>query len=111
MEPKEVDSMNFQTIYDFAKTYTNDRFLLELIAIDYYSFHKSKPKDLFEIEQKVEEDLRELASHQKSKFVSIQISFNYQIWKEENRIEETAENWLIEFVGTSHHIIHSKVLQ
>ncbi|WP_334126310.1 B12-binding domain-containing radical SAM protein [Empedobacter brevis] len=101
----------FQTIYDFAKTYTSDHFLSELITIDYYSFHKSKPKDLFEIEQKVEEDLSELASHQKSKFVSIPISFNYQIWKEENRIEETAENWLIEFVGTSHHIIHSKVLQ
>ena len=70
----------FQTIFDFAKTFTNDKIVLELIAIDYYSFHKSKPKDLFEMEQQIEEDLSELASHPKSKFVSIPISFDYQIW-------------------------------
>ena len=101
----------FQTIFDFAKTFTNDKIVLELIAIDYYSFHKSKPKDLFEMEQKIEEDLSELASHPKSKFVSIPISFDYQIWKDENRIEKTPENWLIEFVGTSHNIIHCEVFE
>lgn len=101
----------FHTIFDFAKTFTNDKIVLELIAIDYYSFHKSKPKDLFEMEQKIEEDLSELASHPKSKFVSIPISFDYQIWKDENRIEESTENWLIEFVGTSHNIIHCEVLE
>ncbi|MDM1551231.1 B12-binding domain-containing radical SAM protein [Empedobacter falsenii] len=101
----------FQTIFDFAKTFTNDKIVLELIAIDYYSFHKSKPKDLFEMEQKIEEDLSELASHPKSKFVSIPISFDYQIWKDENRIEKTPENWLIEFVGTSHNIIHCEVIE
>lgn len=101
----------FQTIYDFAKTFSNDKIILELIAIDYYIFHKSKPKDLFEMEQKIEDDLREIASHPKSKFVSIPISFNYQNWKENYQIEETEENWLIEFVGTSHNIIHCEVFE
>lgn len=101
----------FQTIYDFTKTFTNDEIVLELIAIDYYSFHKSKPKDLFEMEQKIEEDLSEIASHPKSKFVSIPISFNYQTWKENYQIEQTKENWLIEFVGTSHNIIHCEVFE
>lgn len=101
----------YQTIYDFAKSFAEDKMILELIAIDYYSFHKSKPKDLFEMEQKIEDDLSEIASHPKSKFVSIPISFHYPNWKENNQIEQTQENWLIEFIGTSHNIIHCEVFE
>jgi len=100
----------YQTIYDFAKTFANDPIILELIAIDYYCFHKSKPKDLFDIEQKIKHDLSEIASRPKSRFVQIQLSFDWNKWQKEQLIEHNQENWLIEYVGTSHNIIHCEIL-
>lgn len=97
----------YNAIYDFAKDYTNDPLVLELIAIDYYSFHKSKPKDLYEIESQSEIDFSEIATHHKSRFVNFPISFDWKTWNVEQRIKPLNQDWIIEYVSNSHNVIHT----
>jgi anaerobic magnesium-protoporphyrin IX monomethyl ester cyclase len=40
----------FEIIYTYTKCNYNDKIILELIALDYYTYHKVKPTDLYQIE-------------------------------------------------------------
>ncbi|MDA3615223.1 B12-binding domain-containing radical SAM protein [Polluticaenibacter yanchengensis] len=40
----------YECIYSYVKDTYNDEYLLQLIVMDYYAFHKVKPKDLFNVE-------------------------------------------------------------
>ncbi|ADX68746.1 B12-binding domain-containing radical SAM protein [Weeksella virosa] len=99
----------YETLYTFTKKYYNSSILLQLIAIDYYTQHKSNPKDLFEIEEELAMDYSAIATHPKSRFVNFSIDFDWIIWKTERRIVKAQNLWIIEYITNSHNIVHPPV--
>ncbi len=95
----------YENISEFvAEFYPNDRILKELIAIDYYLFYKVKPKTLFLNE--VSNDVKYSLLHDlglnphKLRYLVFPISFDFSIFKKENRIFEKENLLVLEFTGT-----------
>lgn len=99
----------YETLYTFTQKQYNSPILLQLIAIDYYTHHKSNPKDLFNIEEELAMDYSVIATHPKSRFVNFSIDFDWMIWETERRIVETKQMWVIEYITNSHNVVHPPV--
>ena len=94
----------YETIVEYSKTNTNDPIILELLAIDYYTSQKSKPKDIFSFELAKEEVDRLLIEENietNKRIVILPLQFDWKIWKNENRIEMTPTPLVLEYAGNS----------
>ncbi len=109
---REYHKYTLNDIYEIldefaAKNYPEDRILKELIAIDYYLQHKVKPKIMFLDEVSREEkhtiiQERKL-DHHKFRFIIMQLSFDYSVFRAEQGTIVTGNHLLIlRYNGTNH---------
>ena len=88
-----------------SASYPEDTVLKELIAIDYYAFYKVKPKTLFleEVDRFTKYPLLDSLglNHQKTRYLVLPISFDFDVFEKENIIKKVANNHLIyQYSGT-----------
>ncbi|MBK7763554.1 MAG: B12-binding domain-containing radical SAM protein [Bacteroidetes bacterium] len=81
----------YTILYEYAQThFAADRILHQLIALDYYSYYKVKPKMLFlaNYDKKlVQQQIESLQlNHHKYRYVAIDLDFNFNEFKNEGRI-------------------------
>ena len=94
----------YNTIIEYSKEATNDPFIIQLLAFDYYTNQKSKPKDLFGIElpkNKVDEIKLNSNLDKNKKIVIIPITFDLEKWLNENKIEKLNQYLVLEYAGNS----------
>ncbi len=89
----------YETLNEYAETaFPNDLILKEMIGLDYYLFYKVKPKTLFleEINRQEKYALldRLKLNHQKNRYFVLPLSFDFDLFEKENRVE-LSENPLI----------------
>jgi anaerobic magnesium-protoporphyrin IX monomethyl ester cyclase len=94
----------FEIMTKFAENnYPDDKFIKELIAIDYYLHFKVKPQPLFleEISKpeknKVIEKLR--LNHHKFRFVVLPVSFDFGTFLEHNQIKTGNHHFIAQYNG------------
>lgn len=96
----------YTILHDFAKeNYGEDEVLMQLIAIDYYLWHKVKPENLFGLELSREEKSKIVTewglNHHKYRFVIMQLSFDYSVFKlEQGRITRGDHKLILRYSGT-----------
>jgi anaerobic magnesium-protoporphyrin IX monomethyl ester cyclase len=96
----------FEILSDYVgKYYEKDVVLRELIAIDYYLFHKVKPKTLFLEEVERAEKyalLNELRlNHQKYRFIVLPLHFNFEVFEQSQVVDNQLSMLIIQYAGTS----------
>jgi hypothetical protein len=96
----------YELIYDFAKdNYADDFILQELIAVDYYLQQKIKPQQLFIKEAEISEKnilLQQLnLNPNKFRFVILPLSFDFDLFKQENKILKTPAKLIIQYSGVT----------
>lgn len=92
----------YETIVEYTKANFEDEILMQLIAIDYYSTQKSKPKDLFgfEVNKKDTEIFKEANEIEtKDRLVLMAISFDWKIWINELEIQKSKEMFTLYYPG------------
>lgn len=92
----------YETILIYTKANYNDPVLLDLLAIDYYTTQKSKPKNIFDLELSKEET-NELILTEKSneKIVAFPIHFNWEEWNLNNEIKPSNDVFVLSYAGNS----------
>lgn len=96
---------DYQIIYQYLKRSYSDPILLELLAIDYYTFHKVKPQDLFDIE--VEKSIKfkwidaNGFNHHKYRYVMFPISFDIKKYIEHGEVIPKEDMACIQFDGVN----------
>ena len=96
----------YQNLNNYVSaSYPEDIVLKELIAIDYYAFYKVKPKTLFleEVDRFTKYPLLDSLglNHQKTRYLVLPISFDFDVFEKENIIKKVANNHLIyQYSGT-----------
>lgn len=81
----------YELLFGFAEThYPTDTVLKQLITLDYYAYYKVKPQSLFWEELPRSEKYGLLDSfklnHNKFRFVTLPLTFDFAIFEKENRI-------------------------
>lgn len=92
----------YETIVEYTKANFEDEILMQLIAIDYYSTQKSKPKDLFgfEVNKKDTEIFKEANEIvTKDRLVLMAISFDWKSWINELEIQKSKEMFTLYYPG------------
>jgi anaerobic magnesium-protoporphyrin IX monomethyl ester cyclase len=84
----------YELLFGFAETnYPDDSVLKQLITLDYYAYYKVKPQTLFWEELPRNEKYALLDSlklnHNKFRFVTLPLTFDFELFEKENRIEES----------------------
>jgi radical SAM superfamily enzyme YgiQ (UPF0313 family) len=104
----------YETLFDFvSEKYADDNVLKELVSLDYFLSHKVKPKAIFieEIDKKeqnkIAEDMK-LNSHQ-FRYAMLPVSFNFEIFRSENRIQNAQQIVIIRFSGTEYPITEKAI--
>lgn len=119
-EQKDFHKYSLEDVYtiacNFCKlNYPQDIVLRELLAIDYYTHHKVKPKPLLinEIDKKEKFELLDKLklNHHKFRFVVLPISFEYDVFKLKNTIEEKNNLLIIQYDGVQKAQIKPRQLQ
>ena len=105
---RDYHKYSLEDVYTIAesfveKNYPNDTVLKQLIAIDYYSHHKVKPKPLIledlERTKKIKFIEEFKLNHHKFRFVILPLTFNYEIFEQENRIVNENYMLIIQYNG------------
>ena len=97
----------YETLFDFvSEKYADDNVLKQLVSIDYFLSHKVKPKPIFleEIDKKEQNKIAEtlqLNTHQ-YRYAMLPISFDFEIFKTENKIKNAQQLVIITFTGTDY---------
>ena len=94
----------YETIVEFTKANFDDEVLIQLIAIDYYSTQKSKPKDLFgfEVDKKETEIFKEANEIETNdRVVLLPITFDWKIWNSDLKIEKSDEMFTLYYPGNT----------
>ncbi|MGZ3883499.1 MAG: DUF4080 domain-containing protein, partial [Bacteroidia bacterium] len=109
-EKKEYHNYSLTDVFDIVTAYacqhySNDPYLKELIAIDYYLHFKVKPKALF---------LEEITQLEKSKvigalkldrsrhrYIVLPLTFDFKLFSKENRILDRQQHLIIKYSGTA----------
>lgn len=97
----------YEILHEYASmSYPEDITLKQLIAVDYYLQAKVRPKPLFieEMERPEKSALIEKLNlnHHKYRHVILPLSFNYQLFSQQNVIEKEKYNLILQYSGTSH---------
>lgn len=95
----------FATMHEYhQEKYPNDKILQELSAIDYYLQHKVKPKELILAGLPKEEKNKYInennLNHHLYRFMILPISFDFELFEKENRIEKRNDYLVIQYSGT-----------
>lgn len=116
----DLHRYTLKNIYEFLYQYANQHFaediiLKEFIAIDYYLHHKIKPQQLF-IEEISSQQKQEILNQQqlnthKFRYTVLDLHFDYDIFKNENKIEFTPYTLILKYVASEKaiHISTSKI--
>jgi anaerobic magnesium-protoporphyrin IX monomethyl ester cyclase len=96
----------FEILNDFAKiNYPDDKVIEDLIGIDYYLYHKIKPEAKYLTEMARTDKFNLIAqkrlNHQKYRYMIFPIAFDFNKFDQENIIEPSSENLIIQFNGTT----------
>jgi anaerobic magnesium-protoporphyrin IX monomethyl ester cyclase len=92
----------YEHLFHFAKQqFADDPILHEIIAIDYYLFHKIKPKVQY-VNEIARSEKNEMINklhlnHHQNRYAILPISFNYETFKNEMRIEKQTDNLIIQY--------------
>jgi anaerobic magnesium-protoporphyrin IX monomethyl ester cyclase len=95
----------YQILFDYAvHEFPNDEILRGLIAIDYFSFYKVRPEQLF-VEELPRTEKNHWVdtlglNHHKFRHVMFPISFDFAVFEKENRIEPCEQVMIFEYTGT-----------
>lgn len=86
------------------KEFAHDTTIKQLIAIDYYLYHKVKPKALF-LEEVTRPEKHQLIeklrlNHHKYRYVILPLNFDFKLFEEQHTIESGASNLIIQYNGT-----------
>jgi anaerobic magnesium-protoporphyrin IX monomethyl ester cyclase len=92
----------YETLNDYiSANYADDKILIELLAIDYYQFHNMKPKimyvDELPKEQRDEVILNSGLDLKKAKYVIMPLSFDFNIFEKQNRIEKSDDILILKY--------------
>jgi hypothetical protein len=95
----------YETIHEYhSNTFPEDKILKELTAIDYYLQYKVKPKE-FIINDLYKEEKNKFINenklnHHLFRFIILPISFDFEKFSNENKIELVEEKLVIQYSGT-----------
>ncbi len=93
----------YQIIHQYINKHYNDAFLLQILAIDYYTYHKVKPTDLYQVE--LDKALRSEVydtlqlNHHKYRYAIIPAVFDVNIWEAEGQKTPSESFSIIQFDG------------
>ncbi len=83
--------------------FPNDKVLHEIMAIDYYLFHKIRPADAYLMELPRDEKFILLnaskLSHQKFRFAVLPITFDFVTFQQHGTLVEKNDNLIIQYTG------------
>ncbi len=96
----------FDIITQFVeKNYPEDTIIKQLIAIDYYLHFKVKPKTLFLEEIAHTEKIKLIdelqLNHHKYRFIILPVTFNFQLFSTESKIETGNHHVIIQYNGVN----------
>lgn len=106
---RDFHKFSLMDVYEIVTQYTtkafpNDKTIQQLIAIDYYLYHKVRPKELFlqEVPRNEKTQLIEKLklNHHKYRYVVLPLNFDFKQFEERHTIEEIASNLIIQYNGT-----------
>ena len=95
----------YEALYKYAlQKHPSDKVLHQLIYLDYYSYNKIKPKDLFDIEPDKKEQNQVLTEmgfniHQ-HRFAYFAVSFDINHWLENYEVKKDDDILVVQFTGT-----------
>ncbi len=101
----------YETLVEFVKQNSTDPILLQLVAIDYYSTQKSKPKDIFnfELDKNLTEEIKLKNNIETTnRIVILPLSFSWIDWKENQQIITEKSYCILEYPGNQLPIIHKE---
>lgn len=94
----------YEVAFDYFKTNFDDPIVLELLAMDYYTYYKVKPQDLFEMEMSKELRFQKIESlqlnHHKFRFAMIPVHFNVFLYMTEYVLVHVEDTMILSFNGT-----------
>ena len=102
----------YEALWKYALlAYPEDKILHQLIYLDYYSYNKIKPHDLFGIEPDKKEQNRVLSAlgfniHQ-SRYAYFPVSFDIHHWMGNFEVKEDTDTLVVQFTGKEKPLIHS----
>jgi hypothetical protein len=102
----------YEAFYKYAlQEYPQDRVLHQLIYLDYYSYNKIKPKDLFGIEPNKKEQNQVLTKMgfniHKHRYAYFPVSFDIKHWLENYEVIQDDDTLVVQFVGTEMPVVFS----
>ena len=92
----------YETIIEYTKANFEDPILMQLLAIDYYSTQKSKPKDLFglELTKKETNALKEQFEIETAdRLIILPIAFDWEVWQNTLTIVPKEEKFTLFYPG------------
>lgn len=94
----------FEHLNNFARfAYPHDSILHELAALDYYSYHKTRPQEqyLSEVDRPQRQHIVQTLNlnHQRYRFMILPLSFNYQNWHEHQIIHREPSLYILQYNG------------
>lgn len=95
----------FHILHQYAASAYKDDFLMQLVAIDYYTYHKVKPQDLYTIE--VDRDTRSglytslQLNHHKYRFAIIPSVYDFDTWQQHRQFSKSQDFSIIRYDGNN----------
>jgi len=109
-EQKDFHKYSLNDVYEIITNYSeknhpNDFVLKQLIAMDYYLHHKVKPQVQFlnEVERNQKNQLiaNKQLNHHKYRFIILPLTFNYEVFEKENKIEQGDYTAIVQYDGVN----------
>ncbi len=103
----------YQILFEYTQLhFPEDIYLKQLVAIDYYLFHKIRPADayVFELEKKKKFELLNTLklNHQHFRYVILDLDFNFSHFNDTQEIKSEAYQIIIQYTGRDKpQIVHS----
>lgn len=95
----------FDVLTQYCKTnFSEDKTLLQLVAVDYYLHYKVKPKQLYigEISREQKNNLIDTKklNHHKNRYIILPLEFDFDKFHKQNIVTAGSHNLIIEYNGT-----------
>lgn len=106
---RDFHKFSLTDVYEIITQYVETNFpgdptIRELIAVDYYLYHKVRPKALFLEEIALPEKHRLIEklrlNHHKYRYVILPLNFDFKLFEEQQTIERGASKLIIQYNGT-----------
>lgn len=95
----------FDVLTQYCKThFSEDKTLLQLVAVDYYLHYKVKPKQLYleEVGRELKNNLIDTKklNHHKNRYIILPLEFDFDKFHKQNIVAGGSHNLIIEYNGT-----------